>query len=118
MLAGQVIVGGCVSAMVTVKVQAFVLPLPSVAVQVTVVTPTLKVEPLAGTQLDVTAVQLSAALTAQVTLAFEHWPASATPVMFAGQTMEGFSASLTVTVKLQAAPTLPELSVTVQVTGV
>jgi hypothetical protein len=104
--------------MVTVKVHALVLPLPSVAVQVTVVTPTLKVDPLAGTQLDVTAVQLSLALTAQVTLLLEQKVASATPVMFAGQVMPGFSTSLTVTVKLQGAPTLPELSVTVHMTGV
>src|SRR5712691_7348379 len=108
MFAGQVMVGTWVSAMVTVKVQALVLPLLSVAVQVTVLTPTLKVEPFVGEQALVTVVQLSVALTVQVTLLLEQKVASATPVMFAGQVMPGFSASLTVTVKLQGAPTLPE----------
>src|SRR5258706_9530922 len=104
--------------MLTVKVPALVLPLVSVAVQVTVLPPTLKVDPFVGEQALVTPVQLSVALTVQVMLLLEQNVASATPVMFAGQVMAGFSASLTVTVKLQGAPTLPELSVTEQVTGV
>jgi hypothetical protein len=49
-LAGQVTAGGCVSLTVTVKVHELVLPLPSVAMQVTVVVPLAKVEPLAGLQ--------------------------------------------------------------------
>ena len=48
--AGQVIVGGCVSLTVTVKVQELVLFELSVAVQVTVVVPLRKVEPEAGAQ--------------------------------------------------------------------
>ena len=57
--AGQVIVGGCVSLTVTVKVQEAVLFELSVAVQVTVVVPLRKVEPEAGTQVAVTPGQLS-----------------------------------------------------------
>ena len=48
-LAGQVMVGGCVSLTVTVNVQ----PVPEEGVQVTVVVPTGKKEPLAGEQLTV-----------------------------------------------------------------
>jgi hypothetical protein len=48
--------------MVTEKLQALVLPLPSVAVHVTGVVPFAKVEPLAGTQTTVTLVQLSLAV--------------------------------------------------------
>ena len=48
MLGGQVIVGGCVSLTVTVKVQLAVLPDESATVQVTVVVPTGKNEPEAG----------------------------------------------------------------------
>src|SRR5258708_30531410 len=47
--AGQVMVGGWVSRTVTVKMHWPMLPLLSVAVLVTVVTPTGKAEPLAGT---------------------------------------------------------------------
>ena len=46
---GQVITGACVSFTLTVKVQVAVLPAPSVAVLVTVVVPTGKKLPLAGT---------------------------------------------------------------------
>jgi hypothetical protein len=46
--AGQVMVGGCVSLMVTVNVQEAVAPEGSVAVHVTVVVPTGKNEPDAG----------------------------------------------------------------------
>ena len=52
--------GGSVSATDTVKVQALVLPAASVAVQVTVVTPLLKLAPLAGEQLTLVPGQLSA----------------------------------------------------------
>ena len=50
MFVGQVIVGGVVSLTVTVNEQVPVLPDASVAVQVTVVTPLLKVLPEAGRQ--------------------------------------------------------------------
>ena len=57
----------------TVKVQEPVLPLVSVAVQVTVVMPRGKVEPLGGLQDLVTPGQLSLAVGAgQVTLLFAH----------------------------------------------
>jgi hypothetical protein len=46
MFAGQVIEGGCVSLMVTVKLQVLEFPEVSVAVKVLVVVPTGKVEPL------------------------------------------------------------------------
>ena len=61
MFAGQVIEGGCVSLTVTVNEQEAVLPELSVAVQVTVLVPSGKVEPEAGTQLTVAPGQLSVA---------------------------------------------------------
>ena len=64
MLAGQAIVGGCVSLTVTVNEHEAVFIAASVAVQVTVVVPTGKVVPDAGTQLMVGAAQLSVAVTA------------------------------------------------------
>src|SRR5256885_4290447 len=51
-----------ISLIVTLKVQALVLPLPSVAVQVTSVVPCGKVEPLAGVQTTVTLGQLAVAV--------------------------------------------------------
>ena len=51
MLAGQLAVGASLSTTVTVKLHEEVLPLASVAVQVTVVVPSAKVEPEAGVQL-------------------------------------------------------------------
>jgi len=53
------IVGGSLSTTVTVNVHCAVKPAASVAVQVTVVVPLLKVEPDAGLQLTVTPGQLS-----------------------------------------------------------
>ena len=69
MLAGQVITGGWVSTHRHGEGASAVLPLPSVAVLVTVVTPTGKADPLAGTLVTtcVTA-QLSLAVTVNVTL--------------------------------------------------
>ena len=64
MFAGQVITGGVVSFTLTVKVQLAVLPLASVAVQVTVVAPTGKTLPLAGTQVTFVTEQLSVAVAA------------------------------------------------------
>jgi hypothetical protein len=52
--------GGSMSFTVTVKLQDAVAPFPSVAVQVTVVAPTGKVEPDGGAQAKVTPGQLSA----------------------------------------------------------
>jgi hypothetical protein len=53
MFAGHVTVGFMVSLTVTVKVHEPVLPDPSVAVQVTVVVPTGKLEPDAGAHMTV-----------------------------------------------------------------
>jgi hypothetical protein len=60
--AGHVAVGGSVSLTVTVTEQVLVLPLASVAVQFTVVTPLAKVEPLEGAQLMLAPGQLSLAV--------------------------------------------------------
>src|SRR6266581_5390777 len=101
---------------VTVNVQALVLPLASVAVQVTVLTPLLKLEPLAGLQLTVTPGQLSLATGELKTTIALHAPASAFWMISATQVlMTGFSLSLTVTVKVQAL-VLSLVSVAVQVT--
>src|SRR5258708_7364015 len=103
-------VGGWVSRTVTVNVQTLVLPLLSVAVLVTVVTPTGKAEPLAGTLTRlVTLPQVSLAVTTKVTL-LEHWPAAALTRMLAGQVIVGGWVSRTVTVKVQTLE-LPLLSV-------
>ncbi len=61
-LAGQVSSGGWLSVMVTLKVHAAVLPLLSVAVQVTGVMPTAKLLPLGGAQARLVTAQLSVAL--------------------------------------------------------
>src|ERR1041384_4117742 len=66
--AGQVIVGFWLSSTVTVKVQLLLLPLASVAVLVTVVTPTGNVLPLGVLLTRFVTAQLSAALRAKVTL--------------------------------------------------
>src|SRR5258705_9749175 len=62
-LAGHVITGGCVSLTVTVKLQMLVLPAASLAVLTTVVVPTAKLDPLAGTLTTLTPGQLSVAPT-------------------------------------------------------
>ena len=63
MSAGWVMVGRSPSAIVTLKLHVAVLPEVSVAVQLTVVTPTGKTEPEAGTQATVTPGTLSVAVT-------------------------------------------------------
>ena len=102
---------------VTVKVQELVLPLASVAVLVTVVTPTGKVLPLGGVLTRLVTLQLSVALTAKVTLLRLQRPASAASTRLAGQVIVGFCASSTVTVKVQLL-VLPLASVAVLVTVV
>ena len=62
MLAFVAIFGASVSFTVTVKVELAVLPAASVAVQVTVVVPTGKTLPEAGTQMTDTPGQLSMAI--------------------------------------------------------
>ena len=59
-MAGQFATGAWVSLTVTVKLQEALFPLASVTVQVTVLLPLAKVEPLAGLQLTVWPGQLSA----------------------------------------------------------
>lgn len=108
-------VGFWSSVIVIVNEQGAVLPELSVFVQLTVVTPVGKVEPEAGVQAAEKPIQLSLAVTDQLTLALLHCPASVLPVMFPGQVMVGSSVSLIVTVKVQAL-VLPLASVAVHVT--
>src|SRR5258708_8464266 len=76
-LVGQVITGFWLSVTVTVKVQALVLPLASVAVLVTVVVPTGKVLPLGGVLARLVTLKLSVTLTLKATLLRLHRPAPA-----------------------------------------
>ena len=69
MFAGQVMLGFSVSLTVTVKLQLVVLLDESVAVQMTVLVPFAKVEPLVGVQATLTPRQLSLAVGANVTTA-------------------------------------------------
>ena len=62
MLAGVPVITGGVSWTVTVKVECWTLPCASVAVHVTVVVPTTKLEPDAGRQLTGTTVLVTAAV--------------------------------------------------------
>jgi hypothetical protein len=105
------------SVTVTVNVQRLVLPLASVAVLVTVVVPTGNVLPLSRLLTTFITPQLSAALTVKVTLLRLHRPASVENTRLPGQVITGFSASVTVTVKLQLV-VLPLASVAVFVTVV
>jgi uncharacterized membrane protein len=105
------------SVTVTVNVQLAVFPLASVAVFVTVVTPTGKVLPLGGTLTRFVTPQLSVALTVKLTLLRLHRPASAVKTRFVGHVTTGFCVSVTVTVKVQLA-VLPLASVAVFVTVV
>jgi len=105
MFAGHVIEGASVSCTVTVNVQvpSGELGDPSLAVHVTVVVPTGKVDPDAGTQVTVAPGQLSVAVAAYTTTA-EHWPAVLPTVTGAGHVTEGASVSSTVTVNEQLGP--------------
>ena len=118
-LAGHVIAGACVSSTVTVKLQIAALFDESVAVQLTVVVPLLKVDPGAGEQATAGAgVQLSVAVGGvKVTTAVQTF-GSVFLVMFAGQPpIVGCCVSFTVTVKVQI-PVLFARSVAVQLTVV
>ena len=68
--------------------------------QFTVVVPRLKAEPLAGMQVTEALPQLSVAVATNVTL-LEQVPGEVLTVLLIGQLITGFSASFTVTVKLQ-----------------
>src|ERR1041385_8264225 len=100
--------GGCVSVTVTVKVHVLALPLLSRAVLVTVVVPSGNAKPLAGLLLTLVTVQLSVAVTLNVTL-LVHPPGAGFTVRFAGQVMLGGCVSVTVTVKVHVLA-LPLLS--------
>jgi hypothetical protein len=105
---------------VTVKLQVAVLPDVSVAVQVTVVVPTGRTEPLGGVHTEVTPGQLSDTVGAgKVTVALLEigQVCAATAVTFAGQVIVGGCVSLTVIVNEQLA-VLPEASLTLHVTVV
>ena len=78
------------SVTVTVKMQLAVLPLASVAVLVTVVVPTGKVLPLAVLLTRLVTLQLSLALTKNVTLLRLHWPGSAVSTMLLEQMSTAF----------------------------
>ena len=78
------------SVMVTVNVQLLALPLASVAVLVTVVTPTGNVLPLGGVLIRLVTLQLSVALTMKVTLLRLHRPASAVNTRLLEQVITGF----------------------------
>jgi hypothetical protein len=86
--AGQVICGGWVSFTVTVKLHVLELPLLSRAVLVTVVTPTGKAKPLGGLLVRFVTVQLSVALTLNVTVLVQT-PGAALTMRLAGQLMAG-----------------------------
>ena len=92
--------GGSLSITVIVNVQVAVLPLASVAVEVTVVVPLGKKLPEAGTEVITVPGQLSVAVGEKVTLA-PHRPGVLFTVIFAGQVMTGGCTSLTLTVNVQ-----------------
>ena len=103
-LAGQVIVGGCVSFTVTVNAQVALFPAVSMTEQVTVVVPTGNEEPDGGLQVGVSAPsQLSVAVAVKLTTA-EQTPLSLLTVIGFGQVMTGASVSFTVTVNIQVSP--------------
>src|SRR6266567_2641735 len=115
--AGQTIVGFSESLIVTVKLHSAVLPAASLARAWTVVVPTGnwcgELMGVPATSYATLAEQLSVAVAAKLTQASAR-PGSVICVIGAGQTMVGFSVSLTVTVtvKLEVL-VLPLLSVTV-----
>ena len=78
------------SVTVTVKLQLLVLPLASVAMLVTVVTPTGKGLPLAGLLTRLVTLQLSVALTLKITLLRLQRPGSAVSTRLPGQVITGF----------------------------
>src|SRR5438094_2505064 len=112
MLAGHVMTGASASLTVTVKLPVAPRRSSDLALQFTVVGPRAKLLPLAGVQVTVAVPQLSAAVTAKVTLLVQVPPEVLTLVL-AGQVMTGASVSLTVTVKLHVAP-LPWPSLAMQ----
>src|SRR5207249_9140554 len=100
-LLGQVSTGFCVSVIVTVKVQVLVLPLASVAVLVTVVTPSGKVPPLGGVLTRLVTAQLSVDRKGDVKWKRVERPAPGGSTRLLGQVSTGFCVSVIVTVKVQ-----------------
>src|SRR5258708_31978294 len=89
---GQMIVGGSASLTVTVQLQMFVLPLPSVTLKLLVGVPLGKVEPLENPASCVSGApppQLVLTDTAKVTLLREHWPGSVGNTKLPGQLIVG-----------------------------
>ena len=89
---GQVMVGGVFVAeefTVTLKAQVLVLPAASVAVHVTIVSPSGNIEPEGGAQLAVTPGQLSVAIGAGKLTFTLFAPAAASATTFAGQVIDG-----------------------------
>jgi hypothetical protein len=115
MLAGQEMVGFWVSFTVSVKSHVAVLLELSVAVQVTVVVPFGKADPLAGEHISLTPGQLSVPVAVKVRTAL-HMSGSVLPVTLAGHWLLGAWVSFTVTVKAQdGLPALESVQVTVVV---
>jgi hypothetical protein len=118
MLAGHVMTGLVLSVTTILKVQLFVLPLWSVALQKTVVVPTLNVAPLVALQPEEATAKLSEAVNVKLTdtvvddeLGLE--------AMFEGQDIEGGIVSGRVTITLKAQLDVsPTASVAVHVTVV
>jgi xanthine/CO dehydrogenase XdhC/CoxF family maturation factor len=74
---------------VTLKAQVLVLPAASVAVQVTIVSPSGNTEPEGGAQLAVTPGQLSVVIGAGKLTFTLFAPAAALATIFAGQVIDG-----------------------------
>jgi hypothetical protein len=113
---GTVTTGPVVSATVTVKVADPALLLVSVAVQLTVVGPSGKVDPLAGVQLTTRGPSTTSLADAVKVNAAPVAPVAST-VVLAGTVTAGPTVSVTVTVN-EAAPVLPLVSAAVQWTVV
>jgi len=116
MFVGQVTAGGSLSRTVTVNEHVSELPLPSVAVHMTVFTPFANRDPLGGAHVMLAPPQLSLAVAANVATA-SQLPGAMNNSCAAGHVIAGFSWSCTVTVKLQRF-VLPPASVATQVTVV
>ena len=101
----------------TVNVHVAVFAAASVAVHVTVVVPTGKDEPEAGTHAVVTPGQLSPAVGAAYVTVAAHVPGALLAVTLAGQVIVGGCVSLTVTVKVHIAPDPSEQVTVVVPTG-
>src|SRR5258708_16622500 len=95
-LVEQLITGNCVSFTVTVKLHVALLPCASVAVLVTVVVPTGKLLPLAGTLTTLTPGQLYLALPTNLTL-LEHVPEKTSTNRLVEQLITRHCAAFTVT---------------------